>query len=228
MPVRKPSFRLSVKFVRKAAKAGARLESAPVAKARRNAKVVTDASTEIESTRGIDSGRRFRAVRIAIAAKARPSSPPATLSSKPSKIDSRRITPERAPRASRTAYSRRRRMARTSSKPATLTQAISKTTATARNSVRNNGRTSATSDSSSGTTSPRIGIADWAAGRLRMICLATRSASWAACERATPSLMRATIWYPQKPACSSESSSGVRLMGTQSSACLSCESSRGN
>ena len=51
---------------------------------------------------------------------------------------------------------------------------------TARNSVRNTGRTSATSYSSSGVASPRMRMADCADGSARMICCATRLASCAA------------------------------------------------
>ncbi len=119
-------------------------------------------------------------------------------------------------------------MARTSKSPATFAQAISSTTETARKNILSNGRTSETSYSSNGVTSPRMWMADWATGRLRMICRATRSASCAACERLTRSLRRATMWYPQNPACSSESSSGVRLMGTQSCAWSRCPAVGGN
>src|SRR5215472_7875265 len=79
-----PSLRLSMRLVRKAAKAGARLHRAPLAKARRRAKAVTDASSEIELMRGIDSGSRCNAVRMTVAANARPSTPPAMLSRRPS------------------------------------------------------------------------------------------------------------------------------------------------
>src|SRR5690348_10505942 len=118
--VRTPSLRFSMGSVRKAAKAGARLHRTPVSRARRRAKTVTLASTAMASTRGMESGRRYKAARMAAAAKPRPSRPPAKLSSRPSRTAWRRITPERAPRARRTAYSRRRRMARTSSRPATF------------------------------------------------------------------------------------------------------------
>src|SRR5208282_3653606 len=71
--VRTPSFRLSIKLVRKAANAGARLQAAPVARARRRANVATVASMEMESTRGMDSGNKCNAVRMAAAANAKPS-----------------------------------------------------------------------------------------------------------------------------------------------------------
>jgi len=59
---------------------------------------------EMESMRGIDSGRRPKAVRMAVAANAKPSKPPVTLSNTPSQTASRMMTLERAPRARRTAY----------------------------------------------------------------------------------------------------------------------------
>ena len=180
LPVREPSFRLSVKLVRIAANAGARLHRTPVATASTSANPITIASIEIDSTRGIDSGSKRKVIRIAAAAKPRPSKPPATLSTNPSHTDSRRIAAARAPSASRTAYSRLRRMARTSSSPATLTHAISSTIATARNSVRSKGRTSATAVSNSGVTSPWMWIAVMFGGNSRITCFATRSASCAA------------------------------------------------
>ncbi len=169
VPVRVLSFKLSVRFVRKAAKAGARLQKAPVASARNRAKAATVASMVIESTRGMESGSRLSAVRITTAANANPTTPPARLISNPSQTDSRTIAPERAPRASRTAYSRRRRMARTKSSPAVLTHAMSNTTETARNNVRSNGRTSSTSNSLSSATSPLMWIAAMLAGKPRMM-----------------------------------------------------------
>ncbi len=156
MPIGEPSLRLSIRLVRKAANAGARLHRAPVAKATRSANEATVAFMEIESMRGMDSGRRCKAVRIAVVANARPSSPPDTLSSRPSQTASRMTTLERAPRASRTAHSRRRRIARTKSRLEALTQAISKTMATAKNRLLSKGRTSATTCSRSSSTSPRI------------------------------------------------------------------------
>ena len=54
--------------------------------------MTTIASIEMESTRGMDSGSRCKAVRMATAANARPNSPPARLSSRPSQYDSRMIT----------------------------------------------------------------------------------------------------------------------------------------
>ena len=75
----------------------------------------------------------------------------------------RRPTPaqsrRRAPSASRTAMSRRRRIERTSMRPATLKHATSRTIATARNNVRSTGRISAMKKSRSGVTSPRICMA---------------------------------------------------------------------
>ena len=76
LPLGAPGLRLSVRLVRKAAKAGARLHRAPVARARNRAKATTPVSMEMESTRGIDSGKRCTATRIAAAANARPSRPP--------------------------------------------------------------------------------------------------------------------------------------------------------
>ncbi len=193
-PLRSPSLRLSSRFVRNAANAGAKLQSEPVSKARSRAKPATNALIEMESMRGIDSGRRRNAVRTATAANAKPSNPPAALSSRPSNTDPRIIAMEPAPRASRTAYSWRRRMARTSSSPATFTQAISRTMETAMNRARNNGCTSPTALSRSSDTSPRMWIAAILAGKFRMISWATRSASCAACTRVTPSFKRATMW----------------------------------
>src|SRR5271156_6530540 len=72
LPVWAPSLRLSIKLVRRAAKAGARLQRAPVANARSRANVTTLPSMDMESMRGIDSGKRCKVVRIAAAAKARP------------------------------------------------------------------------------------------------------------------------------------------------------------
>src|SRR5215472_8184730 len=79
-----PSLRLSMRLVRKAAKAGATLHNAPLAKARRMAKVARGAFNEIELMRGMDSGSRCNAVRTTVAANVRPSTPPATLSRRPS------------------------------------------------------------------------------------------------------------------------------------------------
>src|ERR1700678_1487125 len=63
LPVWAPSLRLSIGLVRSAAKAGARLQRAPVAKARRRANVTTLPSMDMESMRGIDSGKRCKVVR---------------------------------------------------------------------------------------------------------------------------------------------------------------------
>jgi len=188
-----PSLRLSIKLVRKAAKAGATLQHAPLAKARRRAKTATVGSSEIELRRGMDSGKRRNAVRRTSAAHARPSTPPVKLSRRPSHTASCTIAPEPAPRARRTAYSRRRRMARTNSMAETFTQAISKTMATANNKVRSSDWTSRTMYSRNGVTSPLMRILDMLAGKSRMICRATRSASRAAWRKVTPSLRRATM-----------------------------------
>src|SRR5215469_11290188 len=102
-----PSLRLSTKLVRKAAKAGARLQRTPLATATRKAKLATTRFTETESMRGIESGTRRKEVRMAIAANPKPSRPPATLNSMPSTADSQMILVELAPIATRTAYSRR-------------------------------------------------------------------------------------------------------------------------
>ncbi len=177
VPVPAPSFSPCDGLVRRAAKAGARLQRMPVATASRRAKVTTFASIEIELTRGMESGRRCKAVRIIVAARARPSRPPGRLSRRLSKIDSRIMVLEPAPRARRRAYSRRRRMARTSSRPATLTQASRSTTETAINRVRSTGRTSPTASSRSGVTSPRMWMADMVAGKLLAEICATRLAS---------------------------------------------------
>ncbi len=89
--------------------------------------------------RGRLSGSRLLPTRSATAASASPSTPPLTLSSRLSTIAWRRISAAFAPSASRSATSFCRRIARTSISPARLTQAISSTTATARNSVRSSG-----------------------------------------------------------------------------------------
>ena len=177
LPVWAPSLRLSIKLVRRAAKAGARLQTAPVANARSRAKVTTLPSMDMESMRGIDSGSSCKVTRIAAAANARPITLETTLNSKPSAADSRTMTVERAPRASRTAYSRRRRIALTRSRPATFKHASKRTIATAKNRVRSNGRTSATAYSRSGLMSPWMWIADIEGGKSRIACLATRSTS---------------------------------------------------
>src|SRR6516165_9921748 len=106
-----PSLRLSTKLVRKAAKAGAKLHRTPLPTAIKSAKLATNGFTETELMRGMESGTNCKAVRMAIAANAKPSRPPATLSKTPSIADSQIILVELAPIAARTAYSRRRRIA---------------------------------------------------------------------------------------------------------------------
>src|SRR2546429_155778 len=101
LPTCAPSLRLSIRFVRKAAKAGARLHRTPVATATRRAKLATIGFTETELMRGMDSGTKCKVVWMAIAADARPSRPPATLNSRPSTTDSRMILLELAPIATR-------------------------------------------------------------------------------------------------------------------------------
>jgi hypothetical protein len=135
------SLRFSSRLVRTAARAGARLQRTPVSTAMRRAKPATPALMEIASLRGMDSGSSGTVARKASAARPRPWRPPARLSTRPSLTHSRRIVPAWAPSARRTACSRRRRIVRTSSKVATLAQAISSTMQTARKSVRSRGRT---------------------------------------------------------------------------------------
>ncbi len=106
-PICAPSLRLSIKLIRKAAKAGARLQRTPAATATTSANAATMGFIETESMRGMESGIRRKVVRIAIAANIRPSRPPAMLSRSPSIKDSRMIRLELAPIATRTAYSRR-------------------------------------------------------------------------------------------------------------------------
>ena len=173
LPPRPPSFRLSFKSVRIAANAGARLHRIPVISARNNAKATTIQSRPISEMRGRVSGNWLTHTRIAMAARAMPSTPPDTLSAKLSSMLCRKSAAVLAPNASRTLISRRRRIARTSSSPARLAQAMSSTTHTARNRIRIRGRASATVSSCRGRTTALIFIFAMNEGKLRMISRAT-------------------------------------------------------
>ena len=140
VPVRPPSLSASFTPVREAAKAGIRPQSRPVNTASESAKPATAQSTPMELMRGSVSGSKLTPTRRAAHARAKPSRPPPTLSNRDSRSDWRRIAAPVAPRARRTAISRRRRMTRTRSSPARLAQAMNRTTATARKSVRTRGR----------------------------------------------------------------------------------------
>src|SRR5882724_9124922 len=65
-PICAPSLRLSIKLIREAAKAGARLQRTPAATATTSANPATMGFIETESMRGMESGIRCKVVRIAI------------------------------------------------------------------------------------------------------------------------------------------------------------------
>src|SRR5215469_10090269 len=100
-------FEAFYQLVRKATKAGARLQRTPVATDKTRANAAMLGFIETESMRGRESGIRCKVLRIAIAANAKPSRPPAVLRRSPSTRDSRMMRLALAPIATRTAYSRR-------------------------------------------------------------------------------------------------------------------------
>ena len=153
VPVRPPSFSASFTPVRPAATAGANPHTSPVNTASPSAKTTTFPSRPMELTRGRVSGRKLIPTRSATQARASPMRPPQVLSSNASTSDWRRTATPLAPRARRTAISRRRRITRTSSSPARLAQAMNRTTVTAKKSVLTSGRACATVASSRRSTS---------------------------------------------------------------------------
>ena len=107
---------------------------APAVTAR--AKRSTDGSSPIPSARGMPAGIESRIRSTPQAASSSPRAPPAAASTRLSTRSWRTRTVRPAPRAERTASSRSRSPERTSTRLATLTQAISSTSQTAPKTAR--------------------------------------------------------------------------------------------
>ena len=117
-----------------------------------------------------------------------PRAPPAVATSRLSASDSRTSRQVLAPSATRTAASRSRPDARTSSRLATLAQAISSTNATAAARIFSAGRMPPTVRSSIGSASAVQ--PEWVSGWSRSIRAATRFSAASASSRVTPGLSR--------------------------------------
>ncbi len=116
----------------------------------KSVKAITGASMPISSARGSSPGLSATTERTPQYASSRPSTPPASASSRLSVSSWRTSRSRLAPSAVRTAISFERAAARASNRLATLAQAMSSTNPTAPSSTSSAGRTSPTARWASG------------------------------------------------------------------------------
>ena len=195
----RPPLSLSAMFrsVRDPCSAGIRPNRRPVASETTTVNASTRQSTPTSDPfsprRGIPAVLMDNRARIPATPSTMPSAPPATDSRTLSVSSCLMIRPRPAPIAERIAISRRRAVARTSSRFATLAQAMSRTKTTATLMTSRIGRTLLTNASRNGATEkPPFGPR--APGNLVLYSSAdsfSRACAWAS---STPGLRRAAAW----------------------------------